>query len=56
MTMTVLAASVRCSRSVISKVETGFLLPSLPMLQRLARALDADIAALQGDRPARERR
>ena len=42
--MVVLAASAQCSQSFLSKVENGNLLPSLPMLQRLARALQVQLS------------
>lgn len=44
LTMVVLAASAQCSQSFLSKVENGNLLPSLPMLQRLARALHVQLS------------
>lgn len=44
LTMVVLAASAQCSQSFLSKVENGSLLPSLPMLQRLARALQVKLS------------
>ena len=44
MTMMVLANRAQCSQSLLSKVETGNLLPSLPMLQRLSRALGSDMS------------
>lgn len=50
MTMVVLAASAQCSQSFLSKVESGILLPSLPMLQRLSRALEISMSALLDDK------
>ena len=44
LTMMVLASRAQCSQSLLSKIETGNLLPSLPMLQRLSRALDTDMS------------
>jgi transcriptional regulator with XRE-family HTH domain len=44
LTMMVLANRAQCSQSLLSKVETGNLLPSLPMLQRLSRALESDMS------------
>ena len=44
LTMVVLAASAQCSQSFLSKVENGGLLPSLPMLHRLSRALDVEMS------------
>lgn len=46
MTMVVLAGSAQCSQGFLSKVEGGLLLPSLPMLQRLSRALEVSMGAL----------
>ena len=50
MTMVVLAASAQCSQSFLSKVEGGILLPSLPMLQRLSRALQISMSSLLDDK------
>ena len=47
--MTVLAASAQCSQSFLSKVEADLLLPSLPMLQRLSRALQVSLRSLLDD-------
>lgn len=44
LTMVVLAHRAQCSQSLLSKVESGVLLPSLPMLQRLSRALESEIS------------
>ena len=49
LTMTVLATSAQCSQSFLSKVESGLLLPSLPMLQRLSRALQVSMSSLVDD-------
>ncbi len=46
MTMMVLAASAQCSQTFLSEVETGMLLPSVPMLQRLSRALQVSMSSL----------
>lgn len=43
-----LAAKVGCTESMISKIESGRVVPSLPMLQRLVAALDRDLASFFG--------
>lgn len=49
MTMMVLSHRADCSQSFISKVENGGIIPSLPMLQRLARALGVQPSSLLDD-------
>ena len=46
MTMVNLGRIAHCSQSFISKVESGNIIPSIPMLQRLARALDVKPSSL----------
>ncbi len=46
-----LAAKVGCTESMISKIESGRVVPSLPMLQRLVGALDRDLASFFGSDP-----
>jgi transcriptional regulator with XRE-family HTH domain len=46
-----LAAKVGCTESMISKIESGRVVPSLPMLQRLVAALDRDLASFFGSDP-----
>lgn len=46
MTMVKLGHVAQCSHSFISKVESGLLLPSIPMLYRLAQALDVKPSSL----------
>lgn len=41
-----LAARVRCARNTIARIETGTRRPSLPLLERLARALKLGVADL----------
>src|SRR5215831_17727638 len=43
-----LALKVGCTESMISKIESGRVVPSLPMLQRLVAALDRDMASFFG--------
>mgnify|MGYP001171399812 CR=1 FL=1 len=43
-----LAERVGCTESMISKIESGRVIPSLPMLQRLVEALDRDMASFFG--------
>jgi transcriptional regulator with XRE-family HTH domain len=46
-----LATKVGCTESMISKIESGRVVPSLPMLQRLVEALDRDLASFFGSDP-----
>jgi transcriptional regulator with XRE-family HTH domain len=46
LTMAELGRRAQCSQSFLSKVENGSMIPSLPMLQRLARALGVKSSAL----------
>jgi transcriptional regulator with XRE-family HTH domain len=46
-----LAEKVGCTESMISKLESGRVVPSLPMLQRLVDALDRDLASFFGSDP-----
>jgi transcriptional regulator with XRE-family HTH domain len=41
-----LAARVRCARNTIARIETGTRRPSLPLLERLARALKVGVGDL----------
>src|SRR4051794_7530640 len=43
-----LAQAVGCDESMISKIEAGKVLPSLPMLDKLVQALDRDMASFFG--------
>src|ERR1700737_5100315 len=43
-----LAQAVGCDESMISKIEAGKVLPSLPMLNKMVRALDRDMASFFG--------
>ena len=43
-----LAVKVGCTESMISKIESGRVVPSLPMLQRLVAALDRDLSSFFG--------
>ena len=43
-----LAQAVGCNESMISKIEAGKVLPSLPMLNKMVRALDRDMASFFG--------
>lgn len=43
-----LALKVGCTESMISKIESGRVLPSLAMLQRLVEALDRDMSSFFG--------
>ena len=43
-----LAQVVCCDESMISKIEAGKVLPSLPMLNKMVRALDRDMASFFG--------
>lgn len=49
LTLKGLAARVGCSESMISKIETMRVTPSLPMLRRLTEALEINIAMLFAD-------
>jgi len=46
-----LADKVGCTESMISKIESGRVVPSLPMLQRLVDALGRDLASFFGSDP-----
>jgi transcriptional regulator with XRE-family HTH domain len=46
-----LALKVGCTESMISKIESGRVVPSLPMLQRLVEALDRDLSSFFGSDP-----
>jgi len=48
MRMRDLAEAVGCDESMISKIEAGKVLPSLPMLDKLVTALDRDMASFFG--------
>lgn len=43
-----LAVKVGCTESMISKIESGRVVPSLPMLQRLVSALERDLSSFFG--------
>ena len=43
-----LAQAVGCDESLISKIEGGKVLPSLPMLNKMVQALDRDLASFFG--------
>lgn len=43
-----LAGKVGCTESMVSKIENGHVVPSLPMLQRLVEALDRDLPSFFG--------
>ena len=43
-----LAQAVGCDESMISKIEAGKVLPSLPMLNKMVQALDRDLASFFG--------
>ena len=49
MTMVMLGRVARCSQSFLSKIENGVIMPSIPMLHRLAFALDVKPSALLGE-------
>ena len=49
-TMKQLAASAGCSESLLSKIENGKNLPSLPLLHRMVQVLETNIGWLFGDR------
>jgi transcriptional regulator with XRE-family HTH domain len=46
-----LAEKVGCTEGMISKIENARVVPSLPMLQRLLKALDRDLQAFFGSNP-----
>jgi len=46
-----LAAKVGCTESMVSKIESGRVVPSLPMLQRLVETLGRDLASFFGSDP-----
>ncbi len=46
-----LAELVGCTESMVSKIENGHVVPSLPMLQRLVEALDRDLTSFFGADP-----
>lgn len=46
-----LADTVGCAESMVSKIESGKVVPSLPMLQRLVEALGRDLASFFGSDP-----
>ena len=46
-----LAATVGCTESMVSKIENGRVVPSLPLLQRLVKALDRDLTSFFGSDP-----
>jgi transcriptional regulator with XRE-family HTH domain len=46
-----LAEKVGCTEGMISKIENTRVVPSLPMLQRLLRALDRDLQSFFGSNP-----
>jgi transcriptional regulator with XRE-family HTH domain len=46
-----LAEKVGCTEGMISKIENGRVVPSLPMLQRLVEALDRDMTSFFGSDP-----
>jgi transcriptional regulator with XRE-family HTH domain len=46
-----LAVKVGCTESMVSKIESGRVVPSLPMLQRLVAALDRDLSSFFGSDP-----
>jgi len=47
-----LAQKVGCTESMVSKIESGRVVPSLQMLQRLVAALDRDMASFFGSDPS----
>ena len=49
MTMVNLGQIAHCSQSFLSKVEAGNIIPFIPMLLRLARALDITPSSLFGE-------
>ena len=53
MTLKVLADSAGCSESLLSKIENGKAYPSLPMLNRLVKALDMSMGWMFDDRDSK---
>ena len=53
MTLKVLADAAGCSESLLSKIENGKAYPSLPMLNRLVKALDMTMGWMFDDRDSR---
>jgi transcriptional regulator with XRE-family HTH domain len=51
MTMVMLGRVAQCSQSFLSKVESGNIVPSIPMLYRLAYALDVSPRSLLSEAP-----
>ncbi len=49
MTMVVLGRAAQCSQSFLSKVESGSLLPSVPMLFKISQALGVKPSFLLGE-------
>lgn len=47
-----LAAKADCTESMISKIEAGHIVPSLPMLQRIVDALGRDLSSFFGSDPS----
>jgi transcriptional regulator with XRE-family HTH domain len=47
-----LASRVGCTEGMVSKIENGHVVPSLPMLQRLVEALDRDLTSFFGSNPS----
>ncbi len=54
MTLKVLADAAGCSESLLSKIENGKAYPSLPMLNRLVRALDMSMGWMFDDRDRKD--
>jgi transcriptional regulator with XRE-family HTH domain len=52
MLMRELADTVGCTESMVSKIEKGRVVPSLPLLQKLVAALDLDLSAFFGLDPS----
>jgi transcriptional regulator with XRE-family HTH domain len=52
LTLKDLAVAAECSESMLSKIETNRVTPSLPLLQRLTTALGINIAALFDEKAA----
>ena len=53
MTLQVLADAAGCSESLLSKIENGKACPSLPMLNRLVKALDMSMGWMFDDRESK---
>ena len=47
-----LAAKADCTESMISKIEAGHIVPSLPMLQKIVDALGRDLSSFFGSDPS----